>query len=63
MEMTVAIIETFGNVIGSVAWAWAIVNVAGLISKTILVAEYDIEPERLKDWVGLEIKKKKKSSL
>lgn len=63
MEVAVAIIETFGNVIGSVAWAWAIVNVAGLISKTILVAEYDIEPERLKDWVGLEIKKKKKSSL
>jgi hypothetical protein len=46
-----------------VAWAWAVVDVAGIISKTILVAEYDIEPERLKDWVGLEIKKKKKSSL
>ena len=63
MEVTVAINEAFGNVVGSVAWAWAVVNVAGLISKTILVAEYDIEPERLKDWVGLEIKRKKKSSL
>lgn len=63
MEVTVAIIEAFGNVICSVAWAWAVVNVAGIISKTILVAEYDIEPERLKDWVGLEIKRKKKSSL
>ena len=63
MEVTVAIIEAFGNVIDSVAWAWAVVNVAGIISKTILVAEYDIEPERLKDWVGLEIKRKKKSSL
>ena len=63
MEVIVAIIEAFGNVIGSVAWAWAVVNVAGIISKTILVAEYGIEPERLKDWVGLEIKRKKKSSL
>ena len=63
MEMTVAIIEALGNVIGSVAWAWAVVNVAGIISKTILVAEYDVEPERLKDWVGLEIKKKKSNSL
>jgi hypothetical protein len=63
MEVTVAIIEAFGNVIGSVAWVWAVVNVTGIISKTILVAGYDIEPERLKDWVGLEIKRKKKSSL
>lgn len=63
MEMTVAIIETLGNVIGSVAWAWAVVNVAGIISKTLLVAEYDVEPERLKDWVGLEIKRKKSNSL
>ena len=47
----------------SKAWAWAVVNVAGIISKTVLVAEYDVEPERLKDWVGLEIKKKKSNSL
>ena len=51
MEVTVAIIETFGNVIGSVAWAWAVVNVAGIISKTVLVAEYDVEPERLKEMI------------
>lgn len=63
MEMTVAIIETFGNVVGSVAWAWAIVNVVGIISKAYLVSECDIEPERLKDWIGLEIKKKKSGSL
>lgn len=63
MEMTVAIIEALGNVVGSVAWAWAVVNVAGIISKTLLVAEYDVEPERLKDWVGLEIKRKKSNSL
>ena len=60
MEMTVAIIEALGNVVGSVAWAWVVVNVAGIISKTVLVAGYDVEPERLKDWVGLEIKKKKR---
>lgn len=63
MEMTVAIIEALGKVIGSVAWAWAVVNVAGIISKTFLVSECDIEPERLKDWVGLEIKRKKSNSL
>lgn len=63
MEVMVAIIEAFGNVVGSVAWAWAVVNVAGIISKTILVAEFAVDPGELKDWVGLEIKKKKSNSL
>lgn len=63
MEIAVSIIETIGIVISSMAWAWAIVNVAGIISKTYLVSECDMEPERLKDWIGLEIKKKKSGSL
>ena len=63
MEIVVSIIEAIGAVVGSCVWAWAIVNICGIISKTYLVSECDMEPERLKDWIGLEIKKKKSGSL
>lgn len=63
MEIAVSIIEAIGGVVGSCVWAWAIVNICGIISKTYLVSECDMEPERLKDWIGLEIKKKKSGSL
>ena len=63
MEIAVSIIEAIGDVVGSCVWAWAIVNICGIISKAYLVSECDMEPERLKDWIGLEIKRKKKSSL
>lgn len=48
-----------GQAISAFAWATALVYIAGIVSKTILVMNGNAKPEDLKSWTDLQIWKKK----
>jgi hypothetical protein len=48
-----------GHAVGAFAWATALVYIAGIVSKTILVMNGDAKPDELKSWTDFQIWKKR----
>ena len=45
--------------VGAFAWATALIYIAGIVSKTILVMNGNAKPDELKSWTDFQIWKKK----